>query len=57
MDIFHKPIDMEEMMRCIKPQVKDKHIDKDLLDHFKESELILSAFPVSEVWKLRFYKP
>lgn len=34
-NMLHKPVDMQEMVSCIKPRIKYKQIDENLFEHLK----------------------
>lgn len=46
MHIFHKPIQVQNKVSSIKPEIKDNYINQDLLDHLEESKLVLSSLPI-----------
>lgn len=46
-DVFHEPVDVEEVMGQVEPSVEDKQVDEDLEDEFCDSKLILSACPIA----------
>lgn len=34
-DMFHEPVDMQQMVGEVKPGIKNKQIDEDLFDEFE----------------------
>lgn len=57
MNCFHEPLNVEKMMGCVKPEVEDKQVNKGLLKHLEEGELVLSALPVAIEWSIGLNLP
>ena len=52
-NVLHEPIDVKKMMGGIKPEIKHKHVNKNLFNHLEKGELVLFACPIAikgSVW-------
>lgn len=56
-DMLHKPVDMEQVMREVEPTVEDEEVNEDLLHQLQQSKLILFTGPVPVVRCQRIHLP
>ena len=57
MHVFHEPVDMQQVMREVKPGIKHEQINECLKQELSQSELVLFSCPVSVVWSQGVYFP
>lgn len=51
--MLHEPVQMEQMVRSVKPCIENEHVDEDLLDGLEQGEFVLPACPVAVVGSVR----